>query len=429
MTSFSLSHHLQTKLQTEVSRRGCKSLEHTCCSSTLGIFARSAEADSQSHHKFIVTDVRDRGIINTFGAYQTYYQTDLLKTHSSSAISWIGTFQGFLLIVFGIVGGPVFDRGYFRTLMFGGIFLVVFGMMMTSLASQYWQIFLAQGLCVGLGAGALFLPSVAIVATYFSTKRALATGITAAGGSIGSVIYPIIFNRLQPTIGFGWATRIIAFIGLFTLSISAAVLRIRIPPPGKARAIFDVAAWKYPPFVVFSIGLFLAFIGLYIPFFYIIVYAESLAVDEDLSFYLLSVLNAASVFGRIIPGLLADKLGSLEVLTGAALAAAIIAYTWMAVKNLAGLIVFCIFYGFFSGAVVSLPSTVIAKLVPEMRLVGTWMGMSFSFAGLGFLIGNPIAGVILNPAAHRFNGGIAFSASTIMAGGIAFVAVKLLKQG
>ena len=322
----------------------------------------------------------------------------------------------------------MFDRGYVRALMFGGTFLVVFGMMMTSLASQYWQVFLAQGLCVGLGAGALFLPSVAIVATYFSTKRALATGITAAGGSVGSVIYPIIFNRLQPTIGFRWATRIIAFIGLSTLAISIVVLRMRLPPPGKAHAIFDAAAWKHPPFVVFSIGLFLAFIGLYVPFFYIIVYAESLAVDEDLSFYLLSVLNAASVFGRIIPGLLADKLGSLEVLTGTALAAAIIAYAWMAVKNIAGLVLFCIFYGFFSGAVVSLPSTVVAKLVPEMRLVGTWMGMSFSFAGLGFLIGNPMAGVILDPAAHRFNGGIAFNASTIIGGWIAFMAGLLLKQ-
>ena len=108
----------------------------------------------------------------------------------------------------------------------------------------------------------------------------------------------------------------IAFVSLFTLFISIAVLRRRLPPPGKGRAIFDLAAWKYPPFVIFSIGLFLAFMGLYIPFFYIIVYAESLAVNEDLSFYLLSVLNAASVFGRIIPGLLADKLGSLEVLIG-----------------------------------------------------------------------------------------------------------------
>lgn len=57
--------------------------------------------------------------------------------------------------------------------------------MMTSLVGEYYQAFLAQGLVVGLGAGFLFVPSLAIVATYFSTKRAMATGITSAGGSIG----------------------------------------------------------------------------------------------------------------------------------------------------------------------------------------------------------------------------------------------------
>lgn len=367
--------------------------------------------------------MRDRGTINTFGAYQTYYETDLLKSHSSSSISWIGTVQGFFLIVSGIFVGPVFDHGYFRTLILIGTFLVVFGMMMTSLASQYWQLFLAQGLCVGLGAGFLFFPSVALVATYFSTKRALAQGITAAGGSIGSVIYPIVFNHLQPKIGFGWATRIIAFIGLFTLSISISIMRMRLSPPGKARAMFDKAAWGYSPYVILSIGLFLVFIGLYIPFFYIIVYAQSVGIDRTLSFYFLSVMNGASVFGRIFPGLLADKLGPLEVLTGCGLIAAIIAYSWMAVDSLGGLVVFCIFYGFFSGAAVSLPPTVIAKLVPEMRLVGTWMGMAFTLAGLGLLIGNPIAGAIISPETHEFHGGIAFCASTIMAGGIAFLVV------
>lgn len=57
--------------------------------------------------------------------------------------------------------------------------------MMTSLGTSYYQIFLAQGVVVGLGAGCLFVPSVAIVSTYFTSKRALMTGFTAAGGSIG----------------------------------------------------------------------------------------------------------------------------------------------------------------------------------------------------------------------------------------------------
>ncbi|PQE32765.1 MFS monocarboxylate transporter protein [Rutstroemia sp. NJR-2017a WRK4] len=369
------------------------------------------------------------GIVNTFGAYQAYYETDLLKSKSASEISWIGTFQGFLLIVFGIISGPFFDQGHHRALLIVGTFLVAFGMMMTSLATEYWQLFLAQGLVVGLGTGCLFLPSVAIVATYFSTKRALATGITAAGGSVGSVIYPIVFRKLQPKIGFPWATRVIAFIGLGTLTISILVMRTRVPHPKKSRSLVDMSAFGSGPFILFSIGLFLAFMGLYIPFFYIIVYAQNkIHLDGNLSFYLLSVLNGASVFGRILPGLLADKFGSLNVLISYSLGAAIVGYCWLAVHNLGGIVVFCIFYGFLSGAVVSLPSTVVASLVPELRLMGTWMGMCFCFAGLGFLIGNPIAGAIINIETNDFTGGLIFAATTVIAGSVAFIGVRILKM-
>jgi len=140
--------------------------------------------------------LRCRGIINTFGVYQEYYEADLLKSQSSSNISWIGTLQGFLLFLVGILTGPIFDRGYFRQLILSGTFLVVFGMMMTSLGKSYWQIILAQGICVGVGAGCLFVPSVAIVATYFTTKRALMTGITAAGGSIGRVLLCLLPSEI-----------------------------------------------------------------------------------------------------------------------------------------------------------------------------------------------------------------------------------------
>jgi len=372
-------------------------------------------------------NIPPRGLVNTFGVFQAYYHAELLSSRSASDISWIGTFQAFLLVCFSLVVGPIFDRGHFRTLIITGTFLTVFGLMMTSIATQYWQVFLAQALCVGLGSACLFLPSVALVATYFSTRRALAIGITAAGGSIGSVVYPIVFYQLQPRIGFPWATRVIAFVVLATLLVSIAVMKPRLRPSGKARAIFDLAAFKNPTYLLFSMGLFLSFVGLYVPIFYIILWAQRHAdIDAALSFYLLALLNGASLFGRIIPGLLADRYGGLELMTLCTLVAAILAYVAVVIHTLAGLIVFAILYGFVSGAVVSLPSSVVAVLVPKISLVGTWMGMSFCFAGTGILIGSPIAGTIINVAEDRFAGGFIFSGSLVLAAGALYAAAKFL---
>lgn len=120
--------------------------------------------------------------------------------NSPSDIAWIGTVQGFILLLVGIITGPIYDLGYFRALIMSGTFLLVFGMMMLSIADQYYQIFLAQAIVAGLGAGCLFVPSVGIVTQYFTTKRALATGIAAAGGSIGTsttkALHPGIMARL-----------------------------------------------------------------------------------------------------------------------------------------------------------------------------------------------------------------------------------------
>jgi MFS family permease len=89
----------------------------------------------------------------------------------------------------GALTGPIYDAGYFRALLSVGSFLVVFGFMMLSLASTYWQVILAQGICVGLGAGCLFVPSVAILSTYFSTRVATAMGLAAAGSSLGKLFF------------------------------------------------------------------------------------------------------------------------------------------------------------------------------------------------------------------------------------------------
>jgi len=371
-----------------------------------------------------------RGLVNSFGAYQTYYDGTIGR--SPSDVSWVGTFQGFLLFLVGILTGPLYDMGYFRELILVGTFLVTFGMMMTSLSTEYYQIFLAQGVVVGLGAGCLFVPSVAVASQYFTTRRALAVGITASGGSVGGVLYPIIFHQLVPTVGFGWATRVIGFIVLATLLVSLALIRPRVKQAAHARALLDFSAFRSPAFNIFTLAIFLYFIGLYFPFFYITAWAETqLGTDPDLAFYLFSILNAGSVFGRLIPGLLADKIGSLNVIIPCTLMTAVLGFAWIGIDSFAGLVVFALLYGFSSGACVSLPPTIVAGIAPEMGKIGTWMGMCFTFAGLGLLIGNPIAGAILDMQQPNFVGAQCFSAACVMLGTILLLGLRLLmfKQG
>jgi MFS family permease len=254
------------------------------------------------------------GILNTFGVYQTYYESGALFHTTSSNISWIGSIQAFMVLTVGAVSGPIYDRGHFRYLLVSGAFLVVFGHMMLSLCHEFWQCILAQGFTIGIGAGLLFVPAIAIMPTYFSTKIGLAIGLAASGSSTGGIIYPIAFYRLIDQIGFGWSVRVLGFMALATLIIPITVMKMRFKP-AKARDLIDFSAFTDVPYMTFVVGTMIGYIGLYVMFFYISFYGQSQGItDESMSFYLVAILNAGSVFGRTLPNWLSDYTGPLNTI-------------------------------------------------------------------------------------------------------------------
>lgn len=237
-----------------------------------------------------------------------------------------------------------------------------------------------------------------------------------------------MFHKLIGPLGFGWTTRVIAFVALGVLIFSMAVMKSRLPPPKQSRSLLDMTAFKEAPFLIFCLALFFSFVGLYFPFFYLPTYFTSfLHTDGNIAFYIIAILNASSVFGRIAPGILADHFGSLNTIIPISFIAAVLAFAWIGIRNEAGTIVFAILYGFASGAIVSLPATILARLTSNMSILGTRMGMSFTFAGLGLLIGNPIAGALLDIEGAIFWKGQLFSAVMVVVGTGSFCLLRILK--
>lgn len=369
-----------------------------------------------------------RGTVNAFGVFQTYYHIGFLSDESPSNISWIGSIQSFLLLVIGVITGPLYDAGYFRALILTGTSLIVLGFMMTSLCTQYWQVILAQAICIGLGQGCLFIPSVAIIPQYFTNKKAFATGLASSGSSLGGVIYPMVFSQLQPRIGFSWATRVLGFISLTTCLVSISVMRVR-QMPKQRRSLVEFAAFKETPYSLFCLAMFFGYAGAFGPIYYISSYAiDTRVMTARLAFYLLPILNAASVPGRIITGFLANTMGPVNLLIPTALTIGIIALCWIGIHSTGGLIVFAILYGFFSGGVVSLPSVALTSLTPDLSRLGTRMGMCSVLCSLGSLCGTPISGAILD-GTGGWVGVALFSGFTLLVTGVLFLFTRWAQAG
>jgi MFS family permease len=86
-----------------------------------------------------------------------------------------------------VISGPLFDKGYLRSLLIVGMIIITVGLMTASVARNFYSIFLSLGLCTGLGMGLVWVPGISAVATYFTTKRPLAGGLAATGAGFGYI--------------------------------------------------------------------------------------------------------------------------------------------------------------------------------------------------------------------------------------------------
>ncbi|KAF2690142.1 monocarboxylate permease-like protein, mch4 [Lentithecium fluviatile CBS 122367] len=370
------------------------------------------------------------GMLNAFAVFQTYYESGELFEASSSDISWIGSIQCFLLQLTGLVAGPIYDRGYLRLLLVTGSFMVVFGHMMLSLCTEFWQVLLSQAFCVGIGSGLLFTPTVSLLPTWFSTHMGLAIGIASSGSSLGGVIYPIVLYRLISQVGFPWAVRSIAFIALATFMLPLAVMRMRVRVP-KPRAVVDWTAFRDAPFMTFTLSVLIVFIGNAVLIFYVSFYPENRGfTDTSMAFYMAAIFNAGSILGRILPNWLSDRIGVFNTMAPITLILGVTVACMAAVRNEAGMIVEAVVTGFFSGVVVALPPVCFRVLTENKSMIGTRMGQGFAIGGLGLLIGGPSAGAILGKVEPlNWTGLWVYGGVAGIVSGLIIVLVRIMRAG
>jgi MFS family permease len=310
------------------------------------------------------------GVANGYGIFQQYYTQALGE--SASNISWVGSVQIFLLFLVGVAAGRLTDAGYFRIVFAVGVFLQLLGIFMTSLCTKYWQIFLAQGVCLGLGNGCTFVPSLAILSQYFKKYRAFAVGLAAAGGAVGGLVYPVLVNWLifKDGLGFPWTLRVMGFVVLATYIPCLVGYRPRLPPR-KTGPWIDMTAFRELPFIFFTMSMFLNFWGLYFAFFFLGTFArDQIGMTEPI--HLLMILNGVGVVGRIVPNIIADKwTGPFNILIPLSLSASILVYCWAAVDSLGGLYAFSIIYGLIAAALQALFPALSTTMTPDPNKTGT----------------------------------------------------------
>ncbi|KAI0180670.1 major facilitator superfamily domain-containing protein [Hypoxylon sp. FL1284] len=375
------------------------------------------------------------GFISSMGVFQDYYQTHFLSGTSPSNIAWILSLQVFFLSVAAPFAGWVFDNHGPNLLIIVGSFLLVFGLMMLSLSTEYYQIFLSQAVCCGIGMGLIFHGAVNSISTWFRRRRGLAVGLASSGSGVGGVVMPIMFDHLTDELGFPWTVRIIGFMILGMQIIAIFTVRSRLGRNRRTvKLVQFIQPFRDPSFVTNSIACLFGMLGMLIPFDFLKTSAEVSGLPSNLTTYILPIVNATSIIGRVFPLWAGDYLGPFNMVTIFVLYGAILALAlWIpGAANTGAVIAFAALYGVPLGLFSAAIPALVAR-ISKIEEIGYRVGTTFLINGIAGLIGNPIAGLLIGAGwtegPQSYNGLRLFCGLAMVVAAVFFAASRVLIGG
>ncbi|KAK6448108.1 hypothetical protein FP744_10004358 [Trichoderma asperellum] len=319
------------------------------------------------------------GLVNSVGVFEQYYVSGPLKAYGQSTF------------------GLVFDNYGPLWLLRGGSISFIFGLVMLSFSTEYYQIFLSQGIVSAIGSSAVFHAAMSSIASWFQKNRAAAYGVMVTGSSFGGLFWPIMMNKLIVKIGFPWMMRVMSLIFMFLLAFACLTVKTRLPPKPRRFVLKEyLDNLKDIRLAITSVAAFFFMLGMFLPFNYVLLQAEKSAFSSVLVPYLLPILNAVSIPGRVLSGVTADKVGRFNMMISITFFSALVCVVvWIPIKSIAGVLVFVSIFGFASGGFIGVCTTLVSQ-ISDISQIGTRVGTLFAIESIGALIGSPIGGAIVS---------------------------------
>ena len=375
--------------------------------------------------------VMSRGFMQTFGVFYKPMLAEFGWARATLAgpRSVMSLVEGAL----GIIAGRLTDRfGPLKVVLIFGSFLGIAAILMSQV-SNIWQIYIALGLLAGIGMGATGNPTMAVVARWFVKRRGLMSGLVQAGSGVGGMVLPPLMGWIIVNDGWRPAYIVLGIISL-VLIIAFALCLTRDPrekgqlPYGYEEKIATEASSRQPgsPAIQFSLGeavrtqqfwmLLIILFGFGVCRSIVMVHIAAHATDLGYSLAIgatvLAIMGGVSIASRVGMGRLADAIGNRSAMIVGYLVA-VASLLWILVtREIWGLYIFAVAFGFSWGALAVLRMPITAEVFGLSSLASILAGVDFG-THFGSSIGPWLGGFLFDltgeyTLAFSFTAGIAF---------------------
>jgi MFS family permease len=329
------------------------------------------------------------------------------RAMTAGAFSLVWITQGLLSIVMGGLN----DKFGPRVVLTIGALLIGGGYLLTSQTHSILEFYVYYGILVGAGLGSTFVPLTSTTARWFVKRRGVMTGIVASGVGVGALVGPPVANWLIANYNWRVSYHFMGVIVLVGVLVTAQFLR-RDPaqmgtrPYGAGegdRLYVKVGAyglslreaaktWQF--WIVSLIFFFYGYTWTAI-LLHLAPHATDLGISASNAANMISVLGGASILGKVLLGVMADKIGNKKVYL-LSFAMMVISLLRLTTITRAGTFdLFALFFGFAYGGLATANSPLVAWLF-GMRKHGLIYGICFNGFTIGCAAGPVLSGHIFD---------------------------------
>ncbi|CDX36932.1 Transporter [Mesorhizobium sp. ORS 3359] len=353
---------------------------------------------------------------------------------SRTGISSAMTLNFLVMGLGGFAWGAIYDRVGARPVVLAGAVLLGLSLVVASRANSLIVFQLSYGIIVGLAASAFFAPMIALTTAWFDTNRSLAVSLVSAGMGVAPMtISP--FARWLIT-AYDWRTAMFDIGVMAWVLLLPAVLLVRQPPAAVAASDGTPApaaddpgmsvgqALRSPQFIVLGLTFFACCAAHSGPIFHMVSYAMSCGIAPMAAVSIYSVEGLAGLGGRVLYGVLGDRLGVKPVLVAGLAIQGLVIAAYLAVGRIEQFYLLAVIFGATYGGVMPLYA-VLAREYFGLRIIGTVLGAATLLSSLGMSLG-PLAGGMIYDATASYHW--MFIGSALIGLGAAGIAIAFPPQ-
>lgn len=337
------------------------------------------------------------GVAYSFGAFFVPMAAEFGT--GSGATSVVFAVTAFCWFQLSPVSGRIADRFGPRPVLLAGAVALAAGLVLTATVRQLWVGYLTYGAGVGIAVACGYVPLVAAVGGWFDRRRAVAMAVAVAGIGVGTLVGAPVAAMLIEVIGWRGTHVVFGLAGAALLVGCAAVVR-RPPQPADGGSGPPLRALaRAAPFRSMYAATLLASFALFVPVVHLPAYAAASGASPVAGATLVGIIGVASVAGRVALGAVADRFGRVRTFQASFAVLAAAFAPWLGHIAFGGpfavLVAFAVVLGVGYGGWIALQPAVIADAF-GVRGLGWVVGLGYTAAGIGALLGVPVAGALVD---------------------------------